>query len=83
MAHWFGAQHHVTSATKARKHSPVMTSPTRIPLPKTKKKFFSIVTRGRVESAEVLKSALAQSAGELWSCKVEERLAKNVKQAWL
>jgi len=40
MVHWVGAQGQVTSDKKARKHAPIMTSPTENPKPKTKTFFF-------------------------------------------
>jgi len=40
MARWIGAQGQVISATKAREHAPIMTSPIEKLKPKTKKIFF-------------------------------------------
>jgi len=45
-----------------------MMSPTKNLKPKTKN-IFSLRTRRLAESFEGLNSSLAQSAGELWSCK--------------
>jgi len=45
--------------------------------PKTKN-YFSLQTRRSAESFEGLNSSLAQSTGELWSCKVAQISAQCV-----
>jgi len=50
---------------KVQKPTPIMTSPTKKP-----ETFFSLQTRRLAECFEGLDSSLAQSTGELWSCKV-------------
>jgi len=71
MTRWVGAQDQVTSATKARKHASIVTSPTQNPKPKTKI-FFLKYTRRLADSVDGLNSSLAPSFGELWSCKLKE-----------
>ena len=76
IACWVCAKGKVTSVRKARKPSPIMTSPTRMSKPKSKN-FLKIQTRRFPEYVDGLNSYLAQSAGELWSWKVSEHLAKK------
>jgi len=68
MDFWVGTQGQATSAKKAQKHAPCYDVTHREP--QTKKQFLKIQTKGLVESVEGLNSSLAQSAGELRSCKV-------------
>jgi len=63
------AQGQVTWANMAKKPTLLMTSFTKIWNPKPKN-FFSLQTQRFATSFEGLKSSLAQSTGELWSCKV-------------
>ena len=79
---WFGAQGQVNSAKKSQKNAPIITSLTENTKPKTKKDIF-IQTRRLAESVKGLNISLAQSAGELWSCKKLQSRAKKVAHGGL
>ena len=51
------------------KTPPLVAGPPREPQTENEKRFFSISTRRLAESVDGFDSSLAQSAGELWSCR--------------
>jgi len=59
---------------KNQKRISLMTSLTKNLKPKTPKKIFHCQTRSFAKSFEGLNSSLVQSTGELWSCKVAQKL---------
>jgi len=68
VAQWVGAQGQV-KVVKKSKNTPICSGPPSEPQTENEKHFFSISSRRRAESVYGLSSSLAQSAGELWSCK--------------
>jgi len=67
---------------KFPKHALFVTSPPENPT-ETEKIIFSILTKRLAESVEGLNSSLAQSPGELWSCKNVKSRVKKVARAGL
>jgi len=81
---WVSTQRQVNLAKKVKKHDPIMTSPTK-KKPKTK----WIFIKSELEDfPNPLNSSLAQSAGELWCCKVLQKqwhlchLRKTTQYCW-